>query len=289
MIFNLAARVAASLLCVPPETISQVFPMMEPIPSSFQEFKQRQSVNQVLDTYWKPSDGFVTSHEEELMIDQQNQCQFTSNTEVLVRPSIYGEITRLGARQLFSLMKLKALKTNLCENVFYDLGSGAGRLTVQAYLEIPSIRRAVGVELAPTRHSVAIEAWNALTQSGAVNDLRSNLAFNTNEKISDGHEVYFYNKDLFQVDLTDATHIYISSLCFSQDMMVQLSKILTPEKTPNLQCIATLKTFPYNCLIFDSLDRPSISEFLEMTWTRKDGDGCLVHFYYNPRFRNNKK
>lgn len=56
--------------------------------------------------------------------------------------------------------------------IFWDLGSGWGKLVVQSYLELPRIQRSIGIEFAPTRHEKASQAWEGLVRSGLATELR---------------------------------------------------------------------------------------------------------------------
>ena len=48
------------------------------------------------------------------------------------RPSAYGEVTPQGARRLFAAMGLRPQEIANADAMFFDLGSGAGRLVAQA-------------------------------------------------------------------------------------------------------------------------------------------------------------
>ena len=116
--------------------------------------------------------------------------------------STYGEVTPDGARALFRAMGLCDTEDAACEPfaVFCDLGSGTGRMVAQAWLELP-VAHAIGVELAPSRHAAAVRAWDSLSASGS--------ALLT----PGGAPPEFRQESMLQTDLSNATHIYIASLC----------------------------------------------------------------------------
>jgi hypothetical protein len=175
------------------------------------------------------------------------------------------------------------LYSNNCDaanHQFFDLGSGGGRLVIQSYLELPSVCRSVGVELSPTRHEIAMTRLNNLKSSGDLDRIRQ-LASRVLEK-SDGNlpsKIDLYQGDLFQLDISEATHIYISSLCFTDEMLERIVHKMESEAT-SLQIVASLRLLPLRKSSAKRIvrlgDKPW-QEFIEMTWNK--GDGCPVYFY----------
>jgi hypothetical protein len=155
--------------------------------------------------------------------------------------------------------------------VFWDLGSGAGKLVVQSYLELPRIQRSVGVELAPSRHDSAVKAWEGLVQSGLASELRLNHPDATTN--DDDASLELIAGDLFHADVSEATHIYVSSLCFTDDMMRRLEEKLTCSSS-KVKSVASLRAFPTH--LFGT--RPRV-EYVEMSWTKRQGTGCAVYVY----------
>jgi len=142
--------------------------------------------NEILATYWSPGDGF----------DENNGREYT-----------YGEVTSLGVRQLAHAMNLSSSS----DVVLYDLGSGVGRLVMQMALDFgPSLKTAIGVELSMERHEIA-------------SSILSEIAW---IKPSLKDSVIFLNSDVLELDLSDATHVYISSLCFPRSVLHQLQDYL---------------------------------------------------------------
>jgi hypothetical protein len=162
---------------------------------------------------------------------------------------------------------------------FFDLGSGGGRLVVQSHLELPSISRSVGIELSPTRHDIAISRLNELKQSGELQRLRRLAYKSWGIKDNPSSTIDLYQGDLFQLDISKATHLYLSSLCFTEDMLQRIVDKIEKEGL-SLQIVASLRLLP---LSHDRVgrvvrlgDRPW-QEFIEMSWNK--GDGCPVYFY----------
>jgi len=279
ILLNLGIRIVASLLNVPLESLSIFVPMIEP-PS----MTKTQAISDTLALGWNSMDGFDVIDEELLFIDSYIPSKSIYPTEekyedkVLLRdprPSTYGEITELGARQLFWHMDIAPLKNMVSKSRvnFFDLGSGTGKLVIQAYMEIPRLRRAVGIEISPTRHSVAKCAWDKI----------KNVAVSIRAGVSKGEnnaQVNLIEGDVFNVDISDATHIYVASLCFTDSMMDKLGEICV-KKTDKLVCVASLKPFPSSVssgLFLKKFKKRKI-EFIEMSWTKHMGGGCVVYFY----------
>jgi hypothetical protein len=147
---------------------------------------------------------------------------------------------------------------------------------VQSYLELPRIQRSVGVELAPSRHESAVKAWERLVQSGLADELRSNhphATTNEDEDDDDDASLELILGDLFHVDVSEATHIYVSSLCFTDDMMHRLEEKLKCSSS-KVKSVASLREFPMH--LFGT--RPRV-EYVEMSWTKRQGTGCAVYVY----------
>lgn len=158
---------------------------------------------------------------------------------------IYGEINYEALNKLLGYLKLGH------EDVFYDLGSGVGKVIIQTLLKTP-VKRAVGVELSKTRH---LDAKLAVKRA---------CAFAPDIK----ERVRLINKDLLTVDLKPATVIYTCSTAFSQAFMNKLTKRLASF------------THPYRLISLQDL--PEHPEFelmgklrLDMSWLRS----TPVHIY----------
>ena len=269
--------VAAAIMNVPSEIFTTP-PMLDPYPpNGSHQITRRQKVTKLMQEGWDdPSDGFSIPQEEENFI---NDLMCSNETGRL--PSTYGEITQLGARQLFTYMKLcsdisilqspeKKIDCTIREtkNSFVDLGCGSGRLLLQAYLELPDVCEFTGIELAKARCTHATYAWDILKDRARI--LRHEVNATT-------ASLQFLRGDLFDLNISSSTHVYVASLCFTDDMMMRLGdKILKEARL--LRCIATLKPFPsqYN----GALGGEPTRHYVEMTWTKPRGQGCTVYFYY---------
>jgi len=206
------------------------------------------------------------------------------------KPSTYGEITPLGTRQLFGAMELLDDSNTMGNCQFVDLGSGAGKLVGHAVLELPTLERATGVELSPSRHQAALTAKQALIEYLKQRNRNENENEIENENKIPGEwfmdakefdkKLQLIEGDLFDVDLSTATHIYVASLCFPDSLMLRLEERLSQriarqqdESVAKLQWIATLREFPNDL----GHGIKPIIRFMEMSWTSPLG--CTVYLY----------
>ncbi len=259
----------------------------------------------MLSKCWKnPDAGYEIQPTDEWIVNNQHENgePFEILEEEIVdekseqngrrKPSTYGEITTLGARQLFGAMGLMDYSQENPPIHFFDLGSGTGKLVGQVVLELSNNSvKGTGVELSPSRHDSAVRSKNALTELTSTtfapsfgrnndqyfsrNDVYTSLSQNYSEKFE------LLQGDLFDADLSTATHIYVASLCFPHDLMVRLEdrlQTLLQQKRPGgtnasgLQWVATLQPFPNNLTGIRPLVR-----FMEMSWTKPLG--CAVYLY----------
>jgi len=127
--------------------------------------EHHRNVEDALHKYWEGLNGRGIAAAEEVMIARAATCKSdplhsAAMTTEDPMPATYGEVTPAGARRVFAALGLlDADGAHDDPYVFLDLGSGVGKLVVQAYLELPLVVRSIGVELSPTRSLHASEAW----------------------------------------------------------------------------------------------------------------------------------
>ena len=287
---HLGVHLVAGLFQVPPDVVASHIPMAAPIPESMAEVAHRKAIDKLMceeSEPWISSCGYPVFDDDDG--DVVNEKMAVSIEPGHHKPGTYGEVTTIGARQLFYHMGLSGTKEEVPEDeeglVFMDLGSGVGKLVVQAFMELPRISQAIGIELAPVRHQHALAAWKEL--EAAASEVRK-----SREPVRDA-TLELLEADIFDADLSKATHLYISSLCFSDAMMHRLAAKLEQE-APRLQCVATLRAFPMSFRRKGILDRVSYevvmktlgmierTEYVEMSWTKHTGRGCQVVIYTKP-------
>jgi len=152
-------------------------------------FKRKDPAKELIGQLYKDVDGYNLKEEERDYVLHKGG-----------EPT-YGEITYESAQKLLRDLKLTY------KDIFYDLGSGVGKMVVQAYVTTP-VKKAVGVELANTRAGKALQVKDALSKMG---------------KLDKNRQLEFYPKSMTEVSLDDATVIYLCSTCFSQDLMKQIT------------------------------------------------------------------
>lgn len=255
---HLIARVAGAILFCPHDVIEQALPMVAPLPLSLPEWRKRQEVDSVLTECWKSGDGYEVQLNDEWIVNGK----FLVESREVYRPSTYGEISQLGARQLFDHMGMRDRERSKNIN-FMDLGSGAGKLVLQASLEIENLACAIGVELSPTRHQTAVRATNKVQHK-----------LSPEQRLMLG-AVVLVEGDIFLADISKATHIFVSSLCFTPEMKQQLELKVRREATC-LECIASLAKL-------ETLGSASI-RYIQMSWTTPNGSP--VYFYGPKKYFN---
>jgi hypothetical protein len=92
--------------------------------------------------------------------------------------------------------------------VFYDLGSGAGRLCTQTYLNYP-FKKVVGIELSTKRYAYSEVVKSDLAEHGLL------------EK---GRTLEFRLEDIAEADMKDATVAYMCSTCYPDKLMLTMTQ-----------------------------------------------------------------
>jgi SAM-dependent methyltransferase len=134
--------------------------------------------------------GFSIGSQESTMIEKQGGN------------ATYGEITDEAVQTLINEL------APTTQDVFYDLGSGIGRMTVKMYLDSP-VKKSVGIELSPTRHHYALNIKKELEN---------------HQKLQKDRLLDFCNEDIVMSTIDDATILYCASTCFSNELMQALTE-----------------------------------------------------------------
>lgn len=137
---------------------------------------------------------------------------------------VYGEINFESVLALIDELQLTS------DDVFYDLGSGLGKLVFQMYLMTP-VGKSIGIELSKTRFE---KAQSIIGRKGTKiykeafnfeNKMRKLLKLETQKKVARKMFKY-YNGNFLKKDLSDATVIFTCSTCFPDECMQNLTKKL---------------------------------------------------------------
>jgi len=133
--------------------------------------------------------------------------------------STYGEILPSSVNNLINELKIDN------SDVFYDLGSGAGKLVMQMYMN-SDVGKSKGIEFQTNRYNISENALKKLYK------LRPEL-------LDDDRIISYYNGNIADFNLDDATIIFMCSTCFTPDLMnVVLGKV---KNNKNLKYIISLK------------------------------------------------
>jgi hypothetical protein len=131
----------------------------------------------------------------------------------------YGEILPSGIDKLLS-------EICLCEDdVFYDFGSGLGKLAVQVFLK-SDVKQVVGIELLPALHQQAVAA--ALK-----------LKHDLPRFFDDNRNITFIVGSFLDAPSHDASVILLASPCFSPSLMQSVETLVN--SLPNLRAVLTLR------------------------------------------------
>ncbi|HEV2600721.1 MAG TPA: hypothetical protein VGT41_00350 [Candidatus Babeliales bacterium] len=168
------------------------------------------------------------------------------------KTSIYGEILYDSAQALLQDPELAFGP----EDIFYDLGSGVGKMAVQVYLNTP-VKKVVGIELSPTRHAKAEKVMQRCTQSNIMQK---------------GRALALCHGDMLELDIDDATIIYMCSTCYPPELLEQL--VLKFSKLQPGARIISLKELPN----YAQHGMEFVKEVrLPMTWSREDGSPVYIY------------
>lgn len=111
---------------------------------------------------------------------------------------VYGEISKDGVNNLANYLQKYS-------GIFYDIGSGNGKLLIHLSL-ITNFDKYIGVEIIELRHRYAIKI---------------------NETI--GQNINFICQDVLDLDISDASFIFLDDLMFPQDLRIKILKKISKD------------------------------------------------------------
>lgn len=160
----------------------------------------------------------------------------------------YGEIPYDSAAHILDDIHLTR------QDVFYDLGSGVGKLVLQVYLTTP-VKRSVGVELSKTRFDIAEDCHKQAIQD---------------DHITVGRDLVFLNQNLNAIPLSDATVCFISGITFPSPLIKSI--------------MDKLSALEHGVKVISVLPLPEHKQFtliktynLPMSWAPEGVDVCLYN------------
>jgi len=150
-------------------------------------------------------------------VDNSTKSSFTEGCA----EDSYGEIPLEYANGLFSHVKATSADS------FADLGSGLGRVTIEAAV-IGGMKRAVGVELSKQRHEMACKG---LSKAKKELDEIPGKAGSAHVELRQG--------DFLKFDLSGFTLVFASTICFRDTLMEHLGAKLAKELPAGARFAAT--------------------------------------------------
>lgn len=173
--------------------------------------------------------------------------------------STYGEITPTGFRTLMASCELST------DDNFVDLGSGRGACVLQAAKEF-KVHHACGMELAPSRHHLALAALEA-----ADADVRSRTSF------VEGDVGASTTSGILE---KDSSVVWLSNLLFDDHLMQRIARLL--EAAPKVRCVAALRAIAGG---LDGFVEDELPVRCQMSWTKSseasqqynDGHPCVIY------------
>jgi SAM-dependent methyltransferase len=141
---------------------------------------------------------------------------------------IYGESHLPSLYEIFNEVKPKE------GEVFYDLGSGSGRVVLFAALNFP-FAETIGVELLDDLFDLSQKKLELFYKK--LPDI-TNLA---NSKMG---KINFIHDDFTKIDIKKADVIYIASTCFEEKLMQNLAEFLAEQVKVGTRIITSTKHLP---------------------------------------------
>lgn len=157
----------------------------------------------------------------------------------------YGEILYPSVNTIIEYLDIKE------DDIFYDFGSGVGKVGLQFFLKSP-VKKVSGIEFSVKRHLVAEKIYKQVQREFP-------------ELFLNNRSLKSIQGDFMQADIRDATIIYTCSTCFSEELLAELGALF--DQCPNLRYIVSMKPLPVKLPLDTILE-------IECTW---DKTKCHVY------------
>ncbi len=158
-----------------------------------------------------------------------------------------GEILYGSVNKLLSELRLSA------EDVFYDLGSGTGRVTAQVFLNTV-VKEACGIELIPELYQKSQE-------------IAAQIQKELPEFYGPERKLHFIQGDFLEISFERATVVFINSVCFNQQTLFALGKLI--DGNQNIHTLLSLRPLPQ----LQGL------RFIKTSLAEGNWDSALCYFY----------
>ena len=157
----------------------------------------------------------------------------------------YGEILYPSVNKIIDYIDIHE------DDVFYDLGSGVGKVALHFFLKTP-IKKAMGIEFAAKRNHFAEKVYAAVKREFP-------------ELYVGGRELKSMQGNFLTTDITDANIIYTCSTCFNEELLVNMGELF--DTLPKLKYVISMKPIPFKLPLDTILE-------IECTW---DKTKCHVY------------
>mmetsp|Transcript_12724 Transcript_12724/g.44191 ORF Transcript_12724/g.44191 Transcript_12724/m.44191 type:complete len:253 (-) Transcript_12724:232-990(-) len=174
-------------------------------------------VRRLLADAYDPADHMATGVGHHTSAEDRDEMRTLSTSQGPLAWT-YGELTFDGMSELRGLIGAGP------SDAFYDLGSGMGRLVLQAHLEW-GCKRSVGVELSGERHRKGVKARARLES-----------------EIDTARELELVHGNLLELDCSAATVVYLACTCWDREFMLQVLSCVEPASCPNLRWLVTTES-----------------------------------------------
>lgn len=208
---NITAVVAAPVVTAPPQQLCKVNLPRHAV----QAAAQSDALGWLDKVISKNEESSYNIPEEEKKTILSSAARFSKETADECTEDSYGEILQTSAAKLFShpLVLMKPGET------FVDFGSGLGQLVIDAVL-LGEAKRAVGIELSPSRSKEACSALQEVAKALPVTDLSGWRAgrHESQTEILQGDVM-----GLTDALIGDMNVVYVADLCFRPAMLKALT------------------------------------------------------------------
>lgn len=148
------------------------------------------------------------------------QDNFKGDTKSL----IYGELPFETCQNIINQIQPKS------NGVFFDLGSGTGRIAMTAHL-LHNFRKSIGVELLDGLHDKACEIKNTF-EIDLLPPIRSKF---------EGSDLQFLKANIFDVDLSEADFVFINHPFKGDQLFDDLETKLISELKPGTKLVTIIR------------------------------------------------
>lgn len=135
----------------------------------------------------------------------------------------YGEILFPSFNKILQYMDIKE------DDVFYDFGSGVGKVVMQTLLKTP-VKKVIGIEANQKRNDVAVQVAKQVRKEFP--------------ELLEGREMDCLQKNFLEVDVSDATIIYTCSTLFHPTLLAEIGRIA--DSCKNLRYMISIPSVKYD-------------------------------------------